>query len=153
MTNDELKAIKSRADAATAGPWEAEVRQDRSDDEPRVYGINTAYDDPDCDPKYPRRIRLVETDSGYYPPKREDAEFMAHARTDVPALVAEVERWQLSEDDRDDLSSALGIYADHCLTCSQQAFARGATEEEQKYHEAAGMRVLALARRLLGGPR
>lgn len=68
MTELDLDAIKARADAASAGPWTAERD-----------GLVWAP-------------RLGDPVSGST--EMEDAEFIAAARADVPALVAEVERLQ-----------------------------------------------------------
>lgn len=110
MTSEELAAIKARAEAATPGPWEVgecnEVRAacpvvgfDRGTvDEMYVRHQECTY--PNCQPigmgDAPRgyRVFICETDNGAYGPLREDAEFIAHARTDVPALAEEVERLQ-----------------------------------------------------------
>lgn len=66
MTDLDLTAIKKRIEAASAGPWTA------ADD-----GLVWA-------------TRLGDPVSGSV--EIEDAEFIAAARTDIPALVAEVER-------------------------------------------------------------
>lgn len=66
-----LDEIEARANAATEGPWN--VFMDRIDHPGRSL-VAVAYD-VGCD---------------------EDAEFIAHARTDVPALVA-VARYALSQ--------------------------------------------------------
>lgn len=75
MTDQELAAIEARVNAATAGPWEAYCNYDEcwTLDGPIANG-------PDMMPKG-------------------DAIFIAHARTDVPALVAEVRRlkWLVRE--------------------------------------------------------
>lgn len=92
ITDEELNAMEARANVATAGPWEVEVGRVRAGDTPRVFGVETAYDDPEGVPEFPTRIRIIETDSGHYPPRRDDAEFIAHARTDVPKLTEEVRR-------------------------------------------------------------
>jgi len=92
MTDEELQAIRARVEAATPGPWKVEGRHPSySPDRFQVDGIVTAYDDPER-ADFPRPIQIVETDSGCYPPYLADAEFIAQARTDVPALLAEVER-------------------------------------------------------------
>lgn len=70
MTKDELLAIKARAEAATRGPWE-------DDNGYRVY----ADDGSLC---------IVETKHLDGTPA--DNAFIAHARTDVPALVEEIRR-------------------------------------------------------------
>lgn len=74
MTHDELQAIKARAEAATLGPWTAETVG------PCSCGQCPAHVNVFAGPHQWPKIN---------PP---DAEFIAHARTDVPALVAEVER-------------------------------------------------------------
>jgi hypothetical protein len=79
MTEDDLKAIEARANAATPGPWE--------------------IDQKDCTvlraPNGPPADQSLMGDEQYYPwtPDRiEDWQFIASARTDVPALIAEVRR-------------------------------------------------------------
>jgi chromosome segregation ATPase len=67
MTPEQLAAIKTRADAATKGPWYA------------VY-----EDDGD--------IVIEDTQHNTLTPTAEDFAFMRHAREDIPALHAEVER-------------------------------------------------------------
>jgi hypothetical protein len=63
----DLAAIKARADAATEGPWA-----------------------PDRNGVHNQRGECVALT--YHANKHADAEFIAHARADVPALFAEVER-------------------------------------------------------------
>jgi len=76
MTELDLDAIRARAEAATDGPWER-----YGDGSHEVYCAanfeDTAYEPPDVT---------------YGSDRPADAEFIAHARTDVPALIAEVER-------------------------------------------------------------
>jgi hypothetical protein len=74
MTSNELAAIKARANAATPGPW---------------FGHGDAV------------ARAVQDASGDAEMEQvaqfgciEDANFAAHAREDVPALLREVERLQ-----------------------------------------------------------
>jgi hypothetical protein len=73
MTDDELKAIEARAHAATPGPWEG-------------------FDGYVLVPS----VGAVEfvTDNPSFGDSSNDTEFIASARTDVPALVAEVRRLQ-----------------------------------------------------------
>jgi len=81
-----LERIKARTDAATAGPWS-----------PRHVDLCAEdYDDHDDFPEegvwwidHAGWVDL-EDDSGLFA-TRDDAAFIAHARTDVPALVAEIE--------------------------------------------------------------
>ena len=77
MTADgtlDLDAIKARAEAATAGPWEA--------DDSDADGVNVGW------------YVWSDFDETTVAPHldHDDAEFIAHAREDVPALIAEVER-------------------------------------------------------------
>lgn len=69
MTGDRLAQIEARANAATEGPW----RSDRWED---FTGRETTYS--------------ISGDTEVSPLVHEpdDAEFIAHARTDVPALTA-----------------------------------------------------------------
>jgi hypothetical protein len=79
MTREEFEAIKRRADAATPGPWRNGVNIGGfSDEEHDVFG-----------PK-PTHGKAFICNYALKP----DAEFIAAARSDVPALVAEVERCQ-----------------------------------------------------------
>lgn len=66
MSDIDLDAIRARAQAATPGPWSTQERQNVYI--PLPWGGLKAH---------------VETDA--------NAEFIAHARTDVPALLAEVD--------------------------------------------------------------
>jgi hypothetical protein len=83
MTDSELDEIEKRANAATPGSWTVGHPDVESDDGRWVEGIMAANGN-----------QIVETDSGYYPPRRMDADFIAAAREDVPKLVAEVRRLQ-----------------------------------------------------------
>ncbi len=77
MTEEELTAIEGRANAATLGPW-ATHDQGRYD-----YSICRDHGDSTCQPLF-ERIGPVDNCI--------DGVFIAAARTDVPALVAEVRR-------------------------------------------------------------
>jgi hypothetical protein len=70
MTPEQLAAIKARADAATAGPWFVIKSRDVFSGviAPGVETIGMDFE------------------------KDANAKFTAHAREDIPALVAEVER-------------------------------------------------------------
>lgn len=81
MTPEELDAIESRANAAAPGPWRAPRRKHLEQ------VVFFASDDPED-------VIVLAGNSpgmklGLSP---EDAAFIAHAREDVPALVAEVRR-------------------------------------------------------------
>ncbi|MCR8938734.1 hypothetical protein O0555_15480 [Brevibacillus laterosporus] len=91
MTREEIGAIRERAEKATEGPWRREFS----------YGINITSDE----------CIVLDHEVGVirYP----DAEFIVHAREDIPKLLAEIERlqtnWQrLKEyvDDRRDVAFA-----------------------------------------------
>jgi hypothetical protein len=76
----DLDEVEARANAATEGPWRALTSGRRGGDHWHV---------TDSD----QSIALIHASDGEDEDMREpDAEFIAHARTDVPALVAEVRR-------------------------------------------------------------
>jgi len=85
-TADQLAAIEARTDSATPGPWEADTGT-RGDCV--VWGPNGRFlMNAQAEPhwiEYPGEKRSVSFDVD-----RRDAEFIAHARTDVPALLAMV---------------------------------------------------------------
>lgn len=74
MTPERLAEIRARAEAATEGPWTWASRMTVDTDAWAVF-------DPQDRP-------LASNHDGWSP----DAIFIAHARTDIPALLAEVER-------------------------------------------------------------
>lgn len=83
MTSDELQAIRERVTGASDGPWS-------------VRRIPNSYDSPVGDRythpcvrgfRVPRRLYNLAWEQ-----VEKDAEFMAQARQDVPALIAEVDR-------------------------------------------------------------
>jgi len=78
MTPEELAAIRARAEAATPGPWR---------------GVPGRYILPD---DWNHRYTAHQVIEGciYNPNAENDHAFIAHAREDIPALVAEVERLQ-----------------------------------------------------------
>lgn len=76
MTEAELKEIEERAAKATPAPWRACVWDPM--ERPHVH-----KDDPNDRGCTPRRD---------LPASKDDARFMAAARSDVPALLAEVRR-------------------------------------------------------------
>lgn len=98
MTPDELDAIEARANAATPGPWgfervDTQTKGMAETTHQHVYSGTTGV--ADTWHTTPLVIEGFGPLSGYLPPRHgkvEDAEFIAHARADVPALVAEVRR-------------------------------------------------------------
>ena len=72
-----LEAIKARCEKATAGPWYGYEERESSAE---GHAVSTG-------PSNLFTIGISNQDAN-------DADFIAHARTDIPALVAEVERLQ-----------------------------------------------------------
>jgi hypothetical protein len=86
----DLDAIRARADAATPGPWTVESLHRPQpgcrclscvEDEPWAYGLREV-DGPESPERCIHPVHVAQA----------DAEFIAHARIGVPALVAEVSR-------------------------------------------------------------
>ena len=73
ITNAELTQMKERAEKATGGPWEHDVWS------------NAITNDGGS-------VDIISNVDGQISVYDNDAEFIAHAREDVPRLVAEVER-------------------------------------------------------------
>jgi len=80
--------IQERLDKTTSGPWIVSYREEYG--KRRVYKISTeeGLNEDHCYEK--DQGVIVETDGGYYPPRENDAEFIAHARSDVPWLLETV---------------------------------------------------------------
>ena len=74
----DIEAIRKRAEAATKGPWTF-IPEDR-DNKGAISPVCTFGDD--CN-YYPTAGQLYD---------EADGEFIAHARTDIPALLDELER-------------------------------------------------------------
>ena len=98
MTNLDLDAIEARANAATDGPWLGyDERSDLREENPDV---NPMWVVAHMEPDGVNWVRDI-ADIGGGEQDEADAEFIAHARTDVPALVAalrearaKVARWE-----------------------------------------------------------
>ena len=85
MTDADLDAIEQRTNAATEGPW----FQD-SDNPGLVWGEQRSDGDG--------YWSLFASETGHdATAEPQDAEFIAHARSDVPALLAEVRRLRAME--------------------------------------------------------
>src|SRR5689334_8305279 len=105
MCEIDLDAVQSRASMATRGPWH--VEWDGTGYPQRVF--NDAA------------VLVAETCTGpEWPPT--DAEFIAHARTDVPALLARIAELEAERDD------ALDAWVDATARASQ-ATARASHSE------------------------
>ena len=86
MNDQQLAAIEAREERATEGPWTSVATWLATGDRaPLVSGPVINMDDP---------VRIADCDTTWR--SRDDcmanAEFIAHARADIPALVAEVRR-------------------------------------------------------------
>ena len=82
LTDAELAAIRARVDAASPAPWESFIEgRDHlaGDDFIRIGGLDLAWHDMNV---------LHDT----HPAPPHDLDFIAHARQDIPRLLAEVER-------------------------------------------------------------
>jgi hypothetical protein len=77
-----LEEIKARAAAATPGPWECEVWAEETDEGYRAAGAAPAHSVG----------HDIRERAGAWALAACDAAFIEHARADIPALVAEVER-------------------------------------------------------------
>lgn len=76
----DLEAIRARAEEATQGPWKV---MEQGNTVPSLQVVNEVLWEN------PKQIKVCSSIS----PKREaDADFIAHAREDIPALLAEVKR-------------------------------------------------------------
>jgi hypothetical protein len=78
LTPERLAAIAAREAAATRGPWIVEHCDDGKVNRIAAFPEGFLNSVP----------HIVETDSGYYPPREPDAQFIAGARDDVPDLLA-----------------------------------------------------------------
>jgi hypothetical protein len=111
----DLADIEARADAAPPGPW--------------TLG-NYAHDKTDqLFVEWPGREAAVFLDGDgvnlntFYPKEVDRAamDFIAHARTDIPALIAEVRRLQLLAEDRKSFAAGLERGADELRTALKSA--------------------------------
>lgn len=83
----DLEAIRRRAEAACPGPWQAYNGNEGSVDYGPLWAVaNDAYHNPPTDDDTPWIAVHIETGI------QADMEFIAHARQDIPVLIAEVER-------------------------------------------------------------
>lgn len=88
MSELEIKIIRERCEAATPGPW---VWSDGGE----MLAAGAGDEDDmrwDGQGSYAPPTKVIETDSGVYPPRDNDRAFIAAARSDVPALLDEIDR-------------------------------------------------------------
>src|SRR5690606_5031629 len=105
IANLDLDAIRERAEAATPGPWEA--REGDLEGKPASEYVRTLLANRERDETTSGRLFLtlapnpidpergatvVPALTGDGPQAEANATFIAHTRTDVPALLAEVDR-------------------------------------------------------------
>jgi hypothetical protein len=103
LTDAELEAIRKRAEAATEGPWYSEDN-------------SVVYSEKVVDRKYGEPVEVADTSCG---PDIGNAEFIAHAREDVPKLLAEVERLR---DALEDIADTGESYHEHyCRDIAKEA--------------------------------
>lgn len=96
MTPQELQGVRERAEKATSGPWAGPLYEPDLPD--RGWWIGNG------------KVGMAEHAIGVTVPAlnrnaEADAKFIAHAREDVPALVAEVERLSRDVADLRDLAT------------------------------------------------
>jgi hypothetical protein len=106
LTEAQLKRIEARALAATAGPWEAEL--DCFDPDTRE--IEACVTNQGVRILFTSGTDIEASDGGWKDARHsqalKDARFMAHSRTDVPALIAEIRRLQAQRGDSPPSSEA-----------------------------------------------
>lgn len=95
MTETQLAEIEARANAATAGPWTVYGDWDTLASPPLACPISSDLAVATCESKHV--LAHIHAPIGVITDRRETNEFgnsyfIAHARIDIPALVAEVRR-------------------------------------------------------------
>jgi hypothetical protein len=106
ISDKELLAIQRRVEAATPGEWQVANDGVRK----RGNSIRTAWNHPQLHGPHPVvtlavGIKSAKDPSAYMAVSMspEDAEFIAHARTDVPKLLAEINRLKAKLEEADNL--------------------------------------------------
>lgn len=87
MTTDQLKAMKARCKAATEGPWK--IGHHLYDDGAVMCRCAAGPCTPDADGKIKGNLFNANFAIGN---RENDNSFVAHARTDLPACIKEIER-------------------------------------------------------------
>lgn len=134
----DLDAVRARADAATDGPWFA--HDGNLDYDPRPFWVVSQEDAQDDS--------VAEVHVGC----REDAEFIAHAREDVPALLAELARVTGERDDALAAAPTRWAYDQACKALERHR--QRADEVERERDRLRGERddALTTIRALVGHP-
>ena len=118
MTPERLDEMRKRAEAATEGPWKASDFGHYGRGEPESIVVHTGeFDHSDL------RTFESETAVAWMPrwegQESDNATFIAHARADVPALLAEVERLHdLLNPTEDDFTQACRLCGNPGDDCS-----------------------------------
>lgn len=95
MTPERLAAIRDRAICATEGPWAPWFDQDG---QPHMSGMLMVGNAAAVIPEGETWIEGVDVNPIAHTYTPEDRRFIAHARTDVPDLLAEVDRLRAEND-------------------------------------------------------
>ena len=123
MTDQQLAEIRERAEKATPGPWECDYLRI-----PELV-VESVPEAPMADESFPFDMNLIKIGPGEggggitsnwassFCARYDDAEFTAHAREDIPALLTEVEAWR--EIGR--VLAAEGIWLSEHFTLQQKA--------------------------------
>lgn len=107
LTDDKLDEIEKRAERATEGPWDygddALIAQQISGDVKYSQWLLHKDGEPIVHVRIDHYKYIGGAPPGDHVLKREDAEFIAHARQDVPRLIEEVRRLRAKiEEESDD---------------------------------------------------
>ena len=122
MTDLDLAAIQARADAATEGPWEAEIGESievNAGTAKTVWDETGRFGKPARSWRFTDRILEVECEDSDLPDDdyaivAANATFIAHARTDIPALIAEVKALRTQHESAPHGSWCNSWFGDHC---------------------------------------
>lgn len=97
----DLKPIKDRASEATEGPWTMVIYKGRGTknlhEDKRWFNLHARPYDPELSRAKAKWHVCIEESE--FKPTLHDADFIAHARQDIPALVAEVEQLRKENDE------------------------------------------------------
>jgi len=118
MTEDELNAIEARCNAATPGPWRIGTGNEGDGyfDECSVLCADSVWRH-----KLDRRRVIVSRgcyggdDEAFIDQVRADMLHIAHSRTDIPALIAEIRRLRGERDAISELADAFGTMCGGCF--------------------------------------
>lgn len=116
MTDEQLDAIESRLATVPPSPWQAYCYEGPAHPPPKGWHTYSVCRDVDKEDHVCVTTALAKNE------ERAElvAEFVAHSRGDIAALVAEVRRLR-SRERLSALSAALRYYAPKCLLCERTA--------------------------------